>query len=144
MSRRFTSFDDVIAAIGGDLPVATSPWTTSQHLVHCAQSIEYTISGYPQMKPAVVRATIGKLVKRRFLARGEMSHDTAAPVAGAPALDATVPVASAKVRLRVAIAAFHAHGGPFAPHLVYGRCSRDEYERLQCMHVADHLRALTS
>jgi len=117
----------------------TTPWTTSQTLLHCAQSIEYAVTGYPTLKPAFIRATIGKLVKRRFLGKGAMSHDTAAVVAGAPALDAATPVDAAKQRLRAAIAAFRAHAGPYAPHLVYGPCTRDEYERLQSMHVADHL-----
>jgi hypothetical protein len=129
-------FDDVLAAIDGDLPPSAA-WD----LLHCAQSIEYAISGYPRLKPALIRGTIGKLVKRRFLSRGAMSHDTAAPVAGAPDLDRGVALDDARVRLRAAIAAFRAHTTDFAPHLVYGRCTRDEYEQLQSMHVADHLRA---
>jgi hypothetical protein len=136
------TFDQVLAALDGELPAVTSPWTTAQHLEHCAQSIEYAVSGYPKLKPAFVRATIGKLVKRRFLGKGEMNHDTAAPVAGAPALDGAATVDAAKARLRAAIATFRAHGGAYAPHLVYGPCSREEYERLQSMHVADHLRTI--
>lgn len=134
------SFDDVLAAIAGELPVVTTPWTTAQHLLHCAQSIEYSVTGYPRLKPAIVRATVGKLVKRRFLGRGEMAHDTVAAVAGAPALDAGASVDAARARLRAAIATFRAHAGAYAPHLVYGSCTRDEYERLMSMHVADHLR----
>jgi hypothetical protein len=136
------SFDEVLAAIGGELPAVTAPWTTAQHLEHCAQSIEYAVRGYPRMKPAIVRATIGKLVKRKFLRAGTMSHDTHAPVAGAPALDGGLALDAARARLRAAIAEFRGHAGPYAPHLVYGPCTRDEYEQLQSMHVADHLRLL--
>jgi hypothetical protein len=129
-------FDDVLAAIDGDLPPSAA-WD----LLHCAQSIEYALSGYPKLKPALIRGTIGKLVKRRFLSRGAMSHDTTAPVAGAPDLDRSIALDAARTRLRAAIAAFRAHTSDYAPHLVYGRCTRDEYEQLQSMHVADHLRA---
>jgi hypothetical protein len=139
---RLASFDDVLAAIDGELPKVRTPWTTAQHLEHCAQSIEYAVTGYPKLKPAFVRSTVGKLVKNKFLGQGEMSHDTAAPVAGAPALDASMTLEAARARLRAAIETFRAHPGPYAPHLVYGPCTRDEYERLQSMHVADHLRAL--
>ena len=75
-----TSFDDVLAAIGGDLPAAAGALTTAQHLDHCAASIVASLDGYPALKPWIVRATIGALVKRRFLAARRMKHDTTAPL----------------------------------------------------------------
>jgi hypothetical protein len=142
MPTSITRFDDVLAAIAGELPTSPGPWSTAQHLVHCADSIDFAVTGYPRMKPAFIRGTIGKLVKRRFLARGEMHHDTTAPVAGTGPADPRVTLDAARARLRDAIAKFRAHTGAFAPHLVYGACTKDEYERLQSMHVADHLRAI--
>ena len=62
-----TSFDDVLAAIAAPLPEAAGAWTTAQHLDHCAASIAASIDGYPALKPLVIRATIGAIVKRRFL-----------------------------------------------------------------------------
>src|SRR6185369_3015578 len=59
------------------------PWSLGRILGHCAASIEYSLTGYPKNKPAIVRATIGRLVLARFLSKGTMSHDRAADIPGA-------------------------------------------------------------
>ena len=141
MSGNPTTFDEVLAAIAGELPAAPAPRTTAQHLDHCALSIAASIDGYPALKPWLVRATVGALVKRRFLSRRAMSHDTSAPLPGG----ATVPdrpLAEARAALVAAIARFRAHAGPLQPHPVYGACTRAEYETLHAIHVADHLGAV--
>jgi len=120
---------------------APGTWTLAQALAHCAQSIEYSIAGYPRLRSGLFRATIGPIVKRKFLRAGRMSHDIAAPVAGAPELPATLTFAAARDRLRAAIGAFRAHPGPFAPHLAYGPCTKEEYAALHLMPLDDHLRA---
>jgi hypothetical protein len=130
---------DRIAELAGTV-AATGP--AAWALAHCAQSIEYSISGYPRLRSGLFRATIGRLVKRRFLRAGAMSHDTTAPVAGAPALPPELSIADARARLAAAIAAFRAHPGALAPHLAFGACTRDEYAALHLLHVEDHLRAL--
>src|SRR5207253_2861958 len=61
-------------------------WAIPQAIEHCAQSIEYSIRGYPRNKPWLFRALIGPIVKRRFLARGRMGHALDAAIPGAPAL----------------------------------------------------------
>ena len=144
-SLRCTTFTDVLAALDS-LPLTTpravpQRFTPAQALVHCAQSIEYSMSGYPRLRSAFFRATVGPLVKRKFLRAGSMAHDLAAPIAGAPAVPADADLASSLARLRAAIAAFRAFDGALLPHLAYGPCSKSEYEALHSMHVADHLRA---
>jgi hypothetical protein len=115
-------------------------WTLAQTLHHCAESIESSLTGYPKLKPAFVRATIGALVKRRFLGRGAMRHDLTAPLpGGAPPTDG--PVDAAIARLRRAIEAFARYDGALAPHPVYGACTKAEYDALHAMHIADHLRS---
>ena len=108
-------------------------------LAHCAQSIEYSLTGYPKLRSGLFRATIGPIVKKKFIRANRMSHDVKAPVAGAPALDGS-DGAAAKARLVAAVAAFEAHDGPLAPHLAYGACTKDEYAVLHRLHVEDHLR----
>ena len=121
--------------------VIRTAWPIPQVLEHCAQSIEYSITGYPKLMPWIFRATIGRMAKRKFLADGELSHDVAAPVLGAPGLSMR-DTRQAAARLRSAISSFRVHEGPFAPHLAYGPCTKEEYEALHSMHVADHLRAV--
>jgi hypothetical protein len=142
---RCSSFGDVLAVLDAfPLPASSARpqrFTPAQAILHCAQSIEYSMSGYPSLRSALFRATIGPLVKRKFLRAGSMSHDVGAPLAGAPALPVDTELAPALARLRAAIASFRAHEGPLGPHLAYGACTKAEYEALHSMHIADHLRA---
>lgn len=118
-----------------DLP---GEWTTSQILQHCAQSVEMSLDGYPQLKPAFVRATVGKWVARRFLRRGYLGHGVTAPVPGAPALDPELDAAQAKARLLAALDRFEAHEGPLAPHFVFGALDKDDFGRMHALHLSDH------
>jgi hypothetical protein len=137
-----TSLDDVLSALNrlpdDDAPAGARGWSLAQTLVHCAQSIEYSVTQYPVLKPKWFRGLIGPLAKRKFLRAGTMSHDKARPIPGAPDIDAA-PLPEARERLRASIAAFRAHDRQLAPHFAYGACTKDEYERLHTMHVADHL-----
>ena len=143
-SLRCGSFADVLVALDRLPLVPSSPsrpqrFTPAQTLVHCAQSIEYSMTGYPRLRSGLFRATVGRLVKRKFLRAGSMSHDLAAGIAGAADPAADADLASAMARLRAAIASFRGHEGPLGPHLAYGPCSKSDYEKLHSMHVADHL-----
>jgi hypothetical protein len=114
-------------------------WTLAQVLVHCAQSIEYSLEGYPRLYLALFRETAGCLVKRQFISRGYMTHRLDAPIPGAPALEAS-SLTAAIGRLRKAIARFQAADeASLTPHFAYGRCTKGEYEALQVMHLANHL-----
>jgi hypothetical protein len=134
---KLATFDEVLGQLES-LERAPAP-ALAWPLAHCAQSIELSLSGYPRLRAWPVRALIGPLVKRRFLSRGEMSHDTKAPIDGAPEISAATSFAEAAARLRKAIDSFRAHQGPLAPHFAYGECSKAEYEKLHAMHAANHL-----
>jgi hypothetical protein len=131
---RLDSFDAVLQA----LTQVTDPGLGAP-LAHCAQSIEYTLTGFPKPRGLLVRRFFGPRVLRRFLAQGFMTHDLAAPIPGAPVLDPATPLAVGRARLEAAIAAFRAHQGPLAEHFAYGVVSRADTERVQAMHVAEHL-----
>jgi hypothetical protein len=115
-------------------------WTMGRALAHCAQSIEYSMTGYPKLKSRLFRATIGPLVKRKFLKAARMSHDCGNPIPGAPRLTNDIALEDGRTRVRAAIEAFRAHDGRLAPHFAYGACTKDEYAVLQLLHLEDHLR----
>ncbi|MGW1270197.1 DUF1569 domain-containing protein [Streptomyces sp. NPDC002491] len=119
-----------------------SSWNLSQTLQHCAQTVRYSVTGYPALKPALFRATAGALAKRVFLRRGAMRHSLAAEIAGAPPLDPQLPVTEAAAGLTEAVALFTSHTAEHAPHPAYGRCTHDEFARLHAMHLAEHLPGL--
>ena len=51
-----------------------------QMLNHAAQSVEYSLRGFPQMKPALFRHTVGSAAFAMFDARGVMRHALAEPI----------------------------------------------------------------
>lgn len=109
-------------------------------LEHCAQSIEYSITGYPENKPLLVRRTVGRLVHAHFVHQGYMKHGLGDPIPGAPALRAAT-VEEGLQQLEAAVARFLSHPGPLAPHFVYDTLSKAEYDRVHAMHLANHMAA---
>lgn len=116
-----------------------TPWTWAQTLTHAAQSIEYSMHGFPLNKPRWFQRTIGRWVFNRFARKGRMSHGLTAAIPGAPALDRATPDAVALQRLLTAIDAFLHWPGTLQPNFAYGPLSHAEFEQAHAMHLADHL-----
>jgi hypothetical protein len=116
-------------------------WSLPQALSHCAQSIEFSMVGFPRLRGRIFQNVLGRAIKRRFLRRGVMLHNRAASIPGAPPIGPNVTKGEALARLRRAIADFEAYDGPCAPHFTYGPTSKAEYEALHAMHLVDHLTA---
>ncbi|HZH77304.1 MAG TPA: DUF1569 domain-containing protein [Archangium sp.] len=142
---RMTTWAQVLAELDAleraEAASVPGAWTLPQVLLHCAQSIDYSLDGYPRPRSALFRATVGRIAKRKFLSQGFMSHGLAAAIPGAPELEAG-NLSSALARLRQAISRFQAaEASALKPHLAYGACDKREYEALHAMHLADHLAA---
>lgn len=141
--RGFADFDAALSWIDSLSEAAPAPpagaFTLPQTLHHLAQSIEFSLHGFPEPKPAWFRSSLGPLAFRVFERHGAMRHDTAAVIPGAPALP-DGSLAEAAQRLRAAIAAFAAHRGPLQPHFAYGALDHTRYTRAHLMHLADHAR----
>jgi hypothetical protein len=116
----------------------TGSWTLAQMLNHAAQSIDYSIDGFPEMKSALFRGAVGSVAFAVFQARGRMSHTLDEPIPGAPALDAQAPLEPAITRALAALRRFEAHSGALAPHFAYGALDKPQYTRAHLMHVANH------
>jgi len=113
----------------------------AQTLAHTAQSIEFSMTGFPAAKPALFQRTLGAAALGVFNWRGRMSHDLAEPIPGAPDLPTSLAADQALARLKAAIAAFAAFTGPLQPHFAYGALDKAAYERAHAMHLANHLSA---
>ncbi|SFU30370.1 DUF1569 domain-containing protein [Pseudoduganella namucuonensis] len=127
-------------AQAGEL-ASSAVWTWARTLAHCAQSIEFSMSGYPQSKSELFQRSVGAAALGVFAWRGRMTHDLAEPIPGAPSLEAVADPAPALERLRAAILAFRAWSGPLRPHFAYGPLDKKEYELAHAMHLANHLSA---
>jgi hypothetical protein len=125
-------------------PAAFNPgatWTWSKTLLHLAQSIEYSMTGYPESRSALFQRTAGTVAFRFFKSRGRMSHNLLEAIPGAATLDANAAATVAVAALRKAIATFEQHGGPLRPHFAYGALTKAEYEQAHAMHIANHMSA---
>jgi hypothetical protein len=113
-------------------------WTLPQVLEHAAQSVEFSLRGFPEMKPALFRGTVGKLAFAVFDGRGRMSHGLGEAIPGAPLLASALPLPDAVARLTRALRDFDAHAGALQPHFAYGALDKGAYARAHLMHLADH------
>ena len=143
---QLVSLDDVERTLDAlvrqpPLPPRGRAFLLGQALAHCGQSVRCSLTGYPKMRSALFRATLGRIALRKFLGQGYLSHDRAAQLAGTECIPTQVTLDDGADQLRSAIAAFRAHEGPLAPHLAFGVMPRELYARVHAMHVADHLSA---
>jgi len=113
-------------------------FTLAQMLNHAAQSIEFSLNGFPEMKSAVFRHTVGGAAFAFFDARGAMSHGLDEPIPGAPALAAGLPLDAAITRALKALSDFDQHTGLLHPHFAYGELDKAHYTRAHLMHLANH------
>ena len=117
-------------------------YTFSQTVQHAAQSIGYSMTGYPRLAPVSLRVTVGRTVKHLFLRRGAMRHNLSAPVSGAPDLDPRLPDLVAIAVLRATVSRLAAFDGALQPHPTYGRCTKEQVASLQTLHLREHLPGL--
>lgn len=119
-------------------PKATGAWDLPKVLIHAAQSVEYSLAGFPQPKAAWFRATVGPMAFAVFSARGHMSHSLSEPIPGAPDIAVGQALDAAVDRLAASLRAFDAHTGALAPHFAYGALDKPDYLRAHLMHLANH------
>lgn len=133
--------EELARLVQAEALVSRTTWNWAQTLVHCAQSIEYSMTGYPQANSRFFQRTVGAAAFVAFSWRGRMAHDLAEPIPGAPVLDTTFEPARALERLRSAVLGFRQWTGLLKPHFAYGALSKNEYELAHAMHLANHLSA---
>lgn len=137
-----TSARRLLDGLVGQALVAVRGWTPAAVCNHCAQSIEYSLDGFPQLKGSWFRRSVGPLAFSLFSARGAMRHPLDEPIPGAATLDQPDTLPLALERLRAAFARFEAHVGPLQPHFAYGALSHREYAQAHVLHLYEHLSLL--
>ncbi|MEM7156881.1 MAG: DUF1569 domain-containing protein [Myxococcota bacterium] len=118
---------------------SSGAWSPAQIFVHLAQSIEYSMSGYPELRAPMFRGTLGRTAFAAFSARGQIVHGRSDPIPGAEPLPESAATEVALKRLRDALDAFEHHEGTYEPHFAYGTLARREYEIAHALHLRDHL-----
>lgn len=116
----------------------TGKWPVVAVLEHLAQSIEMSLDGFPQPKPALFQNTAGSAAFAFFKWRGQMSHGLDEPIPGAATLTMQGDWKPAAQRLRAAINRFNGHTGALKPHFAYGNLSRADFALAHAFHIANH------
>jgi hypothetical protein len=117
-------------------------WDPSQIFIHCAQSVEYSMSKFPKHKSILFKSTIGKLAFSAFSSKNKMTHALNEPIPGAPLLNTNVDVITALNRLKKSLTDFDNYQGKLAPHFAYGELTKDQYEAAHVMHLYNHLQEI--
>ncbi|EMJ56597.1 PF07606 family protein [Leptospira interrogans serovar Valbuzzi str. Duyster] len=118
-------------------------WDAGKVFLHCAQSIEYSIQGYPENKSKFFQNTIGKLVFLKFALSQKMSHDLEAPIPGATEIRTDTFWKESISILRETILKFQSYEGELKPHFAYGTLTKEEYDLAHSIHIANHFSFLT-
>lgn len=114
-------------------------WSPYQVFTHLAQSIEYSISGYPAQKSALFQHTLGRAAFEAFSLAGTMRHKLTEAIPGAPDIAARGPQGEAIDRVIAALRAFEQHSGPLQPHFAYGLLDKADYAHAHALHIRNHL-----
>lgn len=119
--------------------VTLGDWNLAKILIHCAQSVEFSMSSFPEHKPALFKNTVGKLAFAAFSAKEEMTHGLSEVIPGAPLIEENEDITYAFSRFRDSLIKFRNYSGPLGQHFAYGRLNKLEYERAHAMHFYNHL-----
>lgn len=123
---------------------SSGQWNVSQIFMHCAQSIHYSMSQFPEHKSSFFKNTVGKLAFSAFAAKGKMTHSLSEPIPGAPLLTANTDVNVALNRLKQSFIDFDSFQGPIAPHFAYGKLTKQEFVQAHVMHLNNHLQEISN
>ena len=118
-------------------------WKLGKILSHCAQSIEYSLTGYPDNKSKLFQWTIGSVAFLVFSLRGKMSHGLSEPIPGAEAIADDTSVETGILRLTKAIDNFLlTETESLKPHFAYGNLDKSGYDSAHTFHINNHLEEL--
>ncbi|AAZ24512.1 MULTISPECIES: DUF1569 domain-containing protein [Colwellia] len=124
--------------------VQTGKWELYKIFTHCAQSVEYSMSKFPEHKSSFFKNTIGKLAFSLFSSKGKMTHSLSEPIPGSPLIDSTLDTTEALNHLKKSLTDFDNYKGELAPHFAYGELTKSDYEIAHVMHLYNHLQEVKS
>jgi hypothetical protein len=118
-------------------------WSAYKVFMHCAESVDYSIAGYPKHNSTMFKKTVGKMAFSAFSAKRKMSHNLAEEIPGTDSIANTGNVAEALKHLKMSLLKFEAFSGDLQAHFAYGELTKPEYEVAHAMHFLNHLQEFT-
>ena len=121
---------------------SSGQWNPAKVFNHLAQSIEYSMTGYPQHKSDLFKNTLGSMAFSVFTSRGKMSHSLSEVIPGAPLIKDDEDILLALKRLKQSLIDFDNYKGTLQPHFAYGKLSKQKYSYAHIMHINNHFQEL--
>ena len=113
-------------------------WGAPRTFHHLAQSVEFSMTGFPEHRSALFQNTVGQLVYKVFRARGQMQHGLDEVIPG-EIVEENGEVQTALLRLKNALLAFKSYDAELKPHFAYGLLQKDDYAIAHVLHINNHL-----
>lgn len=135
---------DMLARLRQSSPVSSGAWNVHQVFTHIAQSIDYSMAGFPEVRSPLFRATAGKAAFYAFSTAGAMRHNLSEPIPGAPAIPSSGSAGDAIGRAISSLKTFAAYTGPLYPHFAYGNLDKDDYLEAHVLHIRNHMREINA
>jgi len=126
-------------ALALDSIETTGTWEVARTFNHLAQSVEFSMTGYPVMKSKFFRNSVGRLAFSVFQANGRMTHGLDEEIPGEIVNPDNTSPAQARIRLIKSLEKFSAYEETLRPHFAYGGLNKDQYALAHAMHVNNHL-----
>lgn len=118
-------------------------WSVGKMFAHCAQSIEFSMKGYPEMKSSLFRGSVGKIAFSVFAFKNKMNHGLEEPIPGAEDISNTTEIKIGAKRLLQAIELFSkTPESSLRPHFAYGDLTKEEYDVAHTLHIKNHMERL--
>lgn len=114
-------------------------WNLAQVFSHCAQSVSYSMLGYPTHKSEIFKTTIGTMAFSLFSHQGKMAHSLNEVIPGAPIIQENINLISAYDELITILNVFDAYQGTLHPHFAYGALTKAQYNTAHILHINNHL-----
>lgn len=124
--------------IDPELMKSSGAWPVPRTLNHLAQSVEFSMTGYPQMKSAAFQNTAGQLAFAVFQARGRMNHGLDQPIPGEVSTAHTLSAVDAMQNLIETLQRFDERDQELKPHFAYGLLDKSDYAQAHVMHINNH------
>ena len=147
---KMTAFDSIPSAIKTLTNLKSQPmikngkWDLAHTLHHAAQSVEFSMKGFPSHKPDWFKSTFGQAAFAMYSSRGSMSHTLDEPIPGAPDIAQGQPLSEAVDHIVTALKTFELYQGVLFQHFAYGELNKTDYTRAHLLHLADHWREVVA
>jgi hypothetical protein len=134
-----SSVRQTISQVKAKQLISRSNWSPFMIFSHLAQSVELSMTGYPQHKSDWFKSNIGRRVFEMFAAKKQMKHGLDEPIPGALLIGNDGDHYQGIQRLELALDYFEQYEGLMQPHFAYGPLSKAEYEVAHALHFYNHL-----